>query len=314
MSAEKKDKVLELADSGELVDLHLKEIGSHSLLTAEEEVILAKQIESGQLAREELAQDKADSQRQEELQQRIEEGWTAREHLITHNGRLVVSVAKRYMGRGVPFLDLIQEGQTGLMRATEKFDYRRGHRFSTYATWWIRQAISRVIANQSRTIRLPVHMHDRINKMNRAKHGLIQELERDPTPQEIAEVLDLPVKKVEKLIQIARVPLSLHSPIGDDGSEFGDFIEDEFATIPSAEVLPILQKKDLEEVLSQLTPREARILRLRNGMVDGQPHTLQMVADKMGVTRERIRQIEKQALARLRSFREIQPLRDYIRK
>ncbi|MGB6881818.1 MAG: sigma-70 family RNA polymerase sigma factor [Microgenomates group bacterium] len=314
MSAEKKDKVLELADSGELVDLHLKEIGSHSLLTAEEEVILAKQIESGQLAREELAQDKADSQRQEELQQRIEEGWTAREHLITHNGRLVVSVAKRYMGRGVPFLDLIQEGQTGLMRATEKFDYRRGHRFSTYATWWIRQAISRVIANQSRTIRLPVHMHDRINKMNRAKHGLIQELERDPTPQEIAEVLDLPVKKVEKLIQIARVPLSLHSPIGDDGSEFGDFIEDEFATIPSAEVLPILQKKDLEEVLSQLTPREARILRLRSGMIDGQPHTLQMVADKMGVTRERIRQIEKQALARLRSFREIQPLRDYIRK
>lgn len=314
MPAERKDKVLELADLGELVDLHLKEIGNHSLLTAEEEVIFAKQIESGQLAHEELAQGKVNSRRQEELQQRIEEGWTAREHLITHNGRLVVSVAKRYMRRGVPFLDLIQEGQTGLMRATEKFDYRRGHRFSTYATWWIRQAVGRVIANQSRTIRLPVHMHDKINKMNRAKHGLIQELERDPTPQEIAEVLDLPVKKVEKLIQIARVPLSLHSPIGDDGSEFGDFIEDEFATIPSAEVLPSLRKKDLEEVLSQLTPREARILRLRCGMVDGQPHTLQMVADKMGVTRERIRQIEKQALARLRKLRKTQSLRDYLRK
>jgi RNA polymerase primary sigma factor len=276
-------------------------------------VALAQRIERGRMAREELAKGKVTPRRRTELRRFIEDGWSAREHLITANSRLVISVAKKYMGRGVPFLDLIQEGNIGLIRATKKFDYRRGHKFSTYATWWIRQAVTRAIADQGRTIRVPVHMGDQINKLLRVQHQLTQRLGREPSVEELAEALDVPPKKVENMIQVARRPLSLETPPDDEeDSVLGDFIEDDEAPPPDDTATYNLLKEHLGEVLNGLPPREVRILQLRYGLLDGQAYTLEEVGRKMGVTRERVRQIEAQALSRLRHPTIRRKLRDYL--
>ncbi|HEX9028209.1 MAG TPA: sigma-70 family RNA polymerase sigma factor, partial [Anaerolineales bacterium] len=227
------DNYLANIDTDDTIGLYLKEVGRVPLLTAEEEVELAQRIERGRLAREELAKGNVSPRRRQELQRLIEDGWAAREHLITANSRLVISVAKKYMGRGVPFLDLIQEGNIGLIRAAKKFDYRRGHKFSTYATWWIRQAVTRAIADQGRTIRVPVHMGDQINKLLRVQHQLTQRLGREPSVEELADALEVPPKKVENMIQVARRPLSLETPTDDEeDSVLGDFIEDDDAAPP----------------------------------------------------------------------------------
>ena len=300
-------------DTDDTIGLYLKEVSRVPLLTADEEVELAQRIERGRMAREELARVNVTPERRLELRKSIEDGWAAREHLITANSRLVISVAKKYMGRGVPFLDLIQEGNIGLIRATKKFDYRRGHKFSTYATWWIRQAVTRAIADQGRTIRVPVHMGDQINKLLRVQHQLTQKLGRDPSVEELADALDVPPKKVENMIQVARRPLSLETPTDDEeDSVLGDFIEDEDAPAPDDTATYNLLKEHLDEVLNGLPPREVRILQLRYGLLDGQAYTLEEVGRKMGVTRERVRQIEAQALSRLRHPTVRKILRDYL--
>ena len=300
-------------DTDDTIGLYLKEVSRVPLLTADEEVALAQRIERGRMAREELAKGKVSPRRRTELRKFIEDGWSAREHLITANSRLVISVAKKYMGRGVPFLDLIQEGNIGLIRATKKFDYRRGHKFSTYATWWIRQAVTRAIADQGRTIRVPVHMGDQINKLLRVQHQLTQRLGREPSVEELAEALDVPPKKVENMIQVARRPLSLETPTDDEeDSVLGDFIEDDEAPPPDDTATYNLLKEHLGEVLNGLPPREVRILQLRYGLLDGQAYTLEEVGRKMGVTRERVRQIEAQALSRLRHPTIRRKLRDYL--
>jgi RNA polymerase primary sigma factor len=300
-------------DTDDTIGLYLKEVSRVPLLTAEEEVELAQRIERGRMAREELARGNVSPRRRHDLRRLIEDGWAAREHLITANSRLVISVAKKYMGRGVPFLDLIQEGNIGLIRATKKFDYRRGHKFSTYATWWIRQAVTRAIADQGRTIRVPVHMGDQINKLLRVQHQLTQRLGREPTVEELAEALDVPPRKVENMIQVARRPLSLETPTDDEeDSVLGDFIEDDEAPPPDDTATYNLLREHLEEVLNSLPPREVRILQLRYGLLDGQAYTLEEVGRKMGVTRERVRQIEAQALSRLRHPSIRRKLRDYL--
>lgn len=304
---------LQNIDTDDTIGLYLKEVSRVPLLTAEEEVELAQRIERGRLAREELAKGSVGNRRRFELRKLIEDGWSAREHLITANSRLVISVAKKYMGRGVPFLDLIQEGNIGLIRATKKFDYRRGHKFSTYATWWIRQAVTRAIADQGRTIRVPVHMGDQINKLLRIQHQLTQRLGREPSVDELALALDVPPKKVENMIQVARRPLSLETPTDDEeDSVLGDFIEDDEAPPPDDTATYNLLREHLEEVLNSLPPREVRILQLRYGLLDGQAYTLEEVGRKMGVTRERVRQIEAQALSRLRHPTIRRKLRDYL--
>ncbi|MCX6054567.1 MAG: sigma-70 family RNA polymerase sigma factor [Chloroflexi bacterium] len=304
---------LENIDTDDTIGLYLKEVSRVPLLNAEEEVELAQRIERGRMAREELARGNVSNRRRLELRKLIEDGWSAREHLITANSRLVISVAKKYMGRGVPFLDLIQEGNIGLIRATKKFDYRRGHKFSTYATWWIRQAVTRAIADQGRTIRVPVHMGDQINKLLRIQHQLTQRLGREPTVEELAVSLDVPPKKVENMIQVARRPLSLETPTDDEeDSVLGDFIEDDEAPPPDETATYNLLKEHLDEVLNGLPPREVRILQLRYGLLDGQAYTLEEVGRKMGVTRERVRQIEAQALSRLRHPSIRRKLRDYL--
>jgi len=304
---------LENIDTDDTIGLYLKEVSRVPLLTAEEEVELAQRIERGRIAREELAKGNSTDNRRHELRNLIEDGWDGREHLITANSRLVISVAKKYMGRGVPFLDLIQEGNIGLIRATKKFDYRRGHKFSTYATWWIRQAVTRAIADQGRTIRVPVHMGDQINKLLRIQHQLTQRLGREPSVEELAEALDVPPKKVENMIQVARRPLSLETPTDDEeDSVLGDFIEDDEAPPPDDTATYNLLRQHLEEVLNGLPPREVRILQLRYGLLDGQAYTLEEVGRKMGVTRERVRQIEAQALSRLRHPVIRRKLRDYL--
>ena len=304
---------LENIDTDDTIGLYLKEVSRVPLLTAEEEVELAQRIERGRMAREELARANVSIRRRTELRRLIEDGWTAREHLITANSRLVISVAKKYMGRGVPFLDLIQEGNIGLIRATKKFDYRRGHKFSTYATWWIRQAVTRAIADQGRTIRVPVHMGDQINKLLRVQHQLTQRLGREPSVDELALALEVPPKKVENMIQVARRPLSLETPTDDEeDSVLGDFIEDVETAPPDDSATYNLLREHLEEVLNSLPPREVRILQLRYGLLDGQAYTLEEVGRKMGVTRERVRQIEAQALSRLRHPSIRRKLRDYL--
>jgi RNA polymerase primary sigma factor len=304
---------LENIDTDDTIGLYLKEVSRVPLLNAEEEVELAQRIERGRMAREELAKGNVNIKRRLELRKLIEDGWAAREHLITANSRLVISVAKKYMGRGVPFLDLIQEGNIGLIRATKKFDYRRGHKFSTYATWWIRQAVTRAIADQGRTIRVPVHMGDQIKKLLRVQHQLTQRLGREPTVEELAIALDVPPKKVENMIQVARRPLSLETPTDDEeDSVLGDFIEDDEAPPPDDSATYNLLREHLEEVLNGLPPREVRILQLRYGLLDGQAYTLEEVGRKMGVTRERVRQIEAQALSRLRHPSIRRKLRDYL--
>jgi RNA polymerase primary sigma factor len=300
-------------DVADTIGLYLKEAARIPLLTANEESELAQRIERGRMAREELARGNVSPHRHNELHQLIRDGWIAREHLITANSRLVISVAKKYIGRGVPFLDLIQEGNIGLMRAAKKFDYHRGYKFSTYATWWIRQAVTRAVADQGRTIRVPVHMGDQISKMQRVQHQLKQKLGRDPTTDEIAVTLDVTSKKVEYMIQVARRPLSLQMPIGDEEEDMlGDFIEDQEAPPPDELATDNLLREHIRDILSRLPPREARILQLRYGLLDGQTLTLNEVGHKMGVTRERVRQIEAQALRRLRSLGLQRELRAYI--
>jgi len=307
------DDYLANIDTDDTIGLYLKEVSRVPLLTADEEVRLAQRIEHGRMAREELAHGSVSPRRRAELRRLIEDGWEAREHLITANSRLVISVAKKYMGRGVPFLDLIQEGNIGLIRATKKFDYRRGHKFSTYATWWIRQAVTRAIADQGRTIRVPVHMGDQINKLLRVQHQLTQRLGREPSVEELAVALDVPPKKVENMIQVARRPLSLETPTDDEeDSVLGDFIEDDEAPPPDDTATYNLLREHLGEVLNGLPPREVRILQLRYGLLDGQAYTLEEVGRKMGVTRERVRQIEAQALSRLRHPSIRRKLRDYL--
>jgi RNA polymerase primary sigma factor len=295
------------------IGLYLKEIGQVALLTREEEIVLAKRMEAGKEARARLKADGLDGREREDLEALVQDGLRAREHLVRANSRLVVSVAKKYMGRGVPFIDLIQEGNIGLIRAAKKFDYTMGNKFSTYATWWIRQAVTRAIADQSRTIRIPVHMGDQINKLLRTTHRLTQELGREPTPEEMAGALDLATDKVENMLQVARRPLSLELPIDEEGdSELGDFIENDEAAAPADVVSSSILRDLLQDVLEDLPPREVRILQMRYGLVDGKTYTLEEVGQKLGVTRERVRQIEVQALSRLRHPAHARKLRDFL--
>ncbi len=297
------------------IGLYLKEIGKVALLTAEEEVSLAMRMETGKKAQLRLNNGKYHSEEKRwELERHIDDGIAAREHLIRANSRLVISVAKKYIGRGVPFLDLIQEGNIGLIRASNKFDYRRGHKFSTYATWWIRQAVTRAIADQSRTIRVPVHMGDQINKMLRISHQLTQQLGRGPTPEELAAEMEIPVRKVEQMLDVARRPLSLEMPTDDEEeSTLGDFVEDTESPAPPDEVSTTMLRDLLLEILVDLPPREVKILQMRYGLLDGQTYTLEEVGKKLGVTRERVRQIEAQALSRLRHPAHARRLRDFLR-
>ena len=297
------------------IGLYLKEIGKVALLTAEEEVSLAKRMEAGKKAQARLSIGKyTNEDKRYELESSLDDGILAREHLIRANSRLVISVAKKYIGRGVPFLDLIQEGNIGLIRASNKFDYKRGHKFSTYATWWIRQAVTRAIADQSRTIRVPVHMGDQINKMLRISHQLTQRLGRNPTPEELAAEMEIPVRKVEQMLDVARRPLSLEMPTDDEGeSTLGDFVEDTESPAPPDRVSAVMLRDLLLEILVDLPPREVKILQMRYGLLDGQTYTLEQVGKKLGVTRERVRQIEAQALSRLRHPAHARRLRDFLR-
>jgi len=302
-------------DTDDVVGLYLKEAGRVPLLTAEEEVTLAKRMEAAEFARDrmkEVGEDLMWSEEQE-LRSTIMDGDKAQEHLIRANARLVISVAKKYIGRGVPFLDLIQEGNIGLIRATNKFEYQRGHKFSTYATWWIRQAVSRAVADQGRTIRVPVHMGDQLNRMRRVQLQLLQELGREPKIDELAKGMETTPDKVENLLEISRRPVSLETPIDDEGdSTFGDFVEDVNSPAPSDEVATHLLHEQLQQALDKLPPREAQILRLRYGLADGRVYTLEEVGQTIGVTRERVRQLEAQALNRLRQSSAHVILKDYL--
>jgi RNA polymerase primary sigma factor len=300
--------------SDDTVGLYLKEMARVPLLTTEEEVELAKRLEAGNSARAELtrAGEIVDEETRLRLEAIVEDGKAARDHLIKANTRLVVSIAKKYMGRGVHFLDLIQEGNLGLMKAVEKFDYTRGYRFSTYATWWIRQTITRAIADQGRTIRVPVHMSDRIRRLYKTARQLEQENGRKPTPEEIAARMDLEPRKVQWMLKVSWRPMSLERPVGEEeDSELGSFIEDLTTPTPTQSAYQNLLREKVEEVLGTLTAREARILRLRFGLQNGRSYTLEEVGQKFGLTRERIRQIEGKALRRLRHPRRSRQLRDF---
>jgi RNA polymerase primary sigma factor len=300
--------------SDDTVGLYLKEMARVPLLTTEEEVELAKRLEAGNSARAELARidNTVDEETRLRLEAIVEDGKAARDHLIKANTRLVVSIAKKYMGRGVHFLDLIQEGNLGLMKAVEKFDYTRGYRFSTYATWWIRQTITRAIADQGRTIRVPVHMSDRIRRLYKTARQLEQENGRKPTPEEIAARMDLEPRKVQWMLKVSWRPMSLERPVGEEeDSELGSFIEDLTTPTPTQSAYQNLLREKVEEVLGTLTAREARILRLRFGLQNGRSYTLEEVGQKFGLTRERIRQIEGKALRRLRHPRRSRQLRDF---
>ena len=311
--AEEDDFDLSQIEIDDSISLYLKEIGRVPLLTAEEEIDLAKRMEAGRDSRQTLSEGMDDWEEREKLLWLVRDGQSATEHLIKANSRLVVSVAKKYVGRGVPFLDLIQEGNIGLIRAVKKFDYRRGFKFSTYATWWIRQAVTRAIADQGRTIRVPVHMYEQINRLTRTSRQLVQELGRDPTTDEIAEELGVTARKVEHIMRVSQRPLSLEMPVGEEEDSYlGDFIEDEDADSPQESAGQQLLREVIDEIFSSLTPREVRILQLRFGLVDGYCYTLEEVGKKFGVTRERIRQIEAQALSRLRHPSRSRKLRDYL--
>ena len=307
------DVDLSAIDIDDSISLYLKEIGRIPLLTAEQEVSLAKRMEAGRLAKRRLSKERLSTEERDRLRDIVRDGKAAQEHLIKANSRLVVSVAKKYVGRGVPFLDLIQEGNIGLIRAVKKFDYRRGYKFSTYATWWIRQAVTRAIADQGRTIRVPVHMYEQINRLARVSRQLVQELGRDPTVEEIAEELGVSPKKVERTIKVSQRPLSLEMPVGEEDDSFlGDFIEDSEAPSPTDQASQQLLRDQIDDIFVSLTPREVRILQLRFGLVDGYSYTLEEVGKKFGVTRERIRQIEAQALGRLRHPSRSRKLRDFL--
>ncbi len=296
------------------VRLYLQEIGETDLLTMQEEVWLAKRMERGLAAKERLATDLTLSpEDREEFEYDHKDGEDAREHLIRANLRLVVSVAKKYVGRGLSFLDLIQEGNIGLMKATDKFDYARGYKFSTYATWWIRQAITRAISDQSRTIRLPVHVGETINRVKKMSHRLQQIYEREPTHEEIASAMDLPEDKVRQVLEVSRHPVSLEAPVGQDGDAFlGDFIEDDSTPAPLELASQQLLKSQIGEALHKLTERERRIIILRFGLEDGRFRTLEEVGKEFGITRERIRQIEAKALRKLRHPSYSRKLRGYL--
>lgn len=298
------------------VRMYLKEIGKVPLLTASEEVDLAKRIEAGLSASERLSSTEA-SDLDEGTRRRLEEiaadGLNAKKKLVEANLRLVVSIAKRYVGRGMLFLDLIQEGNLGLIRAVEKFDYSKGYKFSTYATWWIRQAITRAIADQARTIRIPVHMVETINKLVRVQRQLLQDLGREPTPEEIAEEMEVPPSKVREVLKVSQIPVSLEASIGEeDDSHLGDFVEDSTAVVPMDAAAFNLLREQLEEVLDDMTLREKRVIQLRFGLLDGHPRTLEEVGQVFGVTRERIRQIESKTLSKLRHPSKSGKLRDYM--
>jgi RNA polymerase primary sigma factor len=304
-------ELLEMASS-DTVGLYLKEMARVPLLTVEEEIALAMRLEAGKEAVRKL-RNQPEHKRALEWQLLIQDGISARDHLIKANTRLVVSIAKKYMSRGVPFLDLIQEGNLGLMKAVEKFDYRRGFRFSTYATWWIRQTITRAIADQGRTIRVPVHMSDRIRRLYKVARKLEQDYGHKPSPEEIASEMNIDPRKVRWMLRVSWQPLSLERPIGeDDDSELGQFIENDNVPSPAQTAYDKLLHDKIEDLLNTLTPREARILRLRFGLLNGRSHTLEEVGQKFGLTRERIRQIEGRALRRLRHPRRSRQLRDYL--
>jgi RNA polymerase primary sigma factor len=293
---------------------YLKQIGKVALLNAEQEVELAKRIEAGLFSEEKLnSGDKFAPKLKKELDWIAEDGRRAKNHLLEANLRLVVSLAKRYTGRGMLFLDLIQEGNLGLIRAVEKFDYTKGYKFSTYATWWIRQAITRAMADQARTIRIPVHMVEVINKLARVQRQMLQDLGREPTPEELAKELDMTPEKVVEVQKYGREPISLHTPLGEDGdSEFGDLIEDSEAVVPADAVSFTLLQEQLHSVLDTLSEREAGVVSMRFGLTDGQPKTLDEIGKVYGVTRERIRQIESKTMSKLRHPSRSQVLRDYL--
>jgi RNA polymerase primary sigma factor len=293
---------------------YLKQIGKVALLNAAEEVELAMRIEAGLFAEDKLANTPNLSKEAErELRWVARDGQRAKSHLLGANLRLVVSLAKRYTGRGMQFLDLIQEGNLGLIRAVEKFDYTKGFKFSTYATWWIRQAITRAMADQARTIRIPVHMVEVINKLARVQRQMLQDLGREPTPEELSRELDMTPEKVVEVQKYGREPISLHTPLGEDGdSEFGDLIEDTEAVVPADAVGFTMLQKQLESLLDSLSEREAGVIRMRFGLGDGMPKTLDQIGDTFGVTRERIRQIESKTMAKLRHPSRSQSLRDYL--
>ena len=307
------------------VRMYLKEIGKVPLLSAEEEIELAKNMEAGAVAKEKIAilksrEEKATEEELAEikeeiknLQKDLDAGDEAKKRLAEANLRLVVSIAKRYVGRGMLFLDLIQEGNLGLIKAVEKFDYRKGYKFSTYATWWIRQAITRAIADQARTIRIPVHMVETINKLIRVSRQLLQELGREPSPEEIAAEMNMPVERVREILKISQEPVSLETPIGEEeDSHLGDFIQDDNVAVPADAAAFTLLKEQLEEVLGTLTEREQKVLTLRFGLEDGRARTLEEVGKEFNVTRERIRQIEAKALRKLRHPSRSRKLKDYL--
>ncbi len=306
---------MERIGSDDTVGLYLKEMSRVPLLSVEEEIKLSQRIELGRQSRKEMARlngNNGANQRQK-LESQVLDGVQAREHLIKANTRLVVSIAKRYIGRGVPFLDLIQEGNLGLMKAVEKYDYHRGFRFSTYATWWIRQTITRSIADQGRTIRVPVHMIDRIRQLYKMTHEMEQQLGRMPRVDELADGMGLSQRKVQWMMRVSWLPLSLESPVGDEeDSELGMFVEDDITPTPIQVAYQDMLRSKIEDVLSTLSPREARILRLRFGLDNGHTYTLEEVGQKFGLTRERIRQIEGKALRRLRHPRRARQLKEYL--
>jgi RNA polymerase primary sigma factor len=295
------------------VGLYFREMGQQSLLSAEQEVTLSMRIEASREATGQQAKANGSPRRERELQAQIELGDAARAHLIRANTRLVVSVAKKYRGRGLPFLDLIQEGNVGLIKAVEKYDYRRGNRFSTYATWWIRQAVTRALANHGRTIRIPAHLGGRISKLYQIAQEMEQSLGRQPTPEEIAKMMRMTPERVRWMLRTSRQPVHLERPVGNDSdAELGDFIEDRDIPAPYDSVAQSLLAEDLTEILNRLTPREARILRLRYGLQDGESRTLKEVGEMFGLSRERIRQLEKEALRKLRQRTHAGHLRQYL--
>ncbi|MDX6265853.1 MAG: polymerase primary sigma factor [Frankiales bacterium] len=299
--------------SADLVRAYLKEIGKTPLLSAEEEVLLSQRIEAGLFARHKLQQKGLSTSLQQDLEWLVRDGERAKKHLLEANLRLVVSIAKRYLGRGMLFLDLIQEGNLGLIRAVEKFDYTKGFKFSTYATWWIRQAITRAMADQARTIRIPVHMVEQINKLGRLQREKLMTLGREATPEELAAELDLTVDKVLEIQGYAREPISLQAVVGDEAdSNLGDFIEDADAPVAVDVVSFSLMQEQLHDVLTTLTEREAAVVKMRFGLTDGEQHTLDEIGRAFGLTRERIRQIESKTLSKLRHPSRSQRLRDYL--
>jgi len=302
-------------DEEDLVRLYLTDIGQYPLLTKDDEVRLAKAIEAGKEAATTLEKGGKEltPAKKRECRRTAREGDDAERTFVQSNLRLVVSIAKKYTNRGLQFLDLIQEGNIGLMKAVDKFEYRRGYKFSTYATWWIRQAITRAIADQARTIRIPVHMIETINKLIRTSRGLVQELGREPTSEEIAKRMDIPVSKVRKVLKIAQEPISLETPIGEEeDSHLGDFIEDRQVVSPAEAVINLNLKEQTESVLKTLTPREEKVIKMRFGVGDGSEHTLEEVGQSFAVTRERIRQIEAKALRKLRHPSRSRKLRAFL--